>query len=135
MRPCCQRLRVLLLLRLAQVLTSQPTWWAMGEHCRRCGHRVVLRWRLDEATLKPVGKAGSHTQWPKELGRNEHPMKGMRVRSASDVGADPASGVSCDGFIYRARWESLPANRDRPQPGGVPPPAMLRVYKMKVRQS
>jgi hypothetical protein len=90
------------------------------------------RWRLDEATLKPVGKAGVRHGLPKEVGRKEHPMAGMGVRSASDVAADPASLASCDGFVYRARWESLPANRDRPQPGGVPPPAKLRVFKMKV---
>ena len=89
------------------------------------------RWRLDEVTLKPAGRAEPRVQWPKELGRSEHPMPGMRVRSASDAAADPASGASCDGFIYRACWESLQANRDRPQPGGIPPPSRLRVYKMR----
>ena len=89
------------------------------------------RWRLDEATLKPLGKAGPGRQWPKELGRCEHPMKGMQVRGVSDLAADPETGVSCDGFIYRASWESLPANRDRPRPEGAPPPAKLRLFKMK----
>ncbi len=90
------------------------------------------RWRLDEATLKPAGKAKSPFQWPKEVGRLEHAVAGMGVRQASDLAADPASGVSEDGFVYRACWESLPANRDRPQPGGVPAPSKLRVYKMRV---
>jgi hypothetical protein len=89
------------------------------------------RWRLDEATLKPSGTAAPGRRWPKEVGRKEHPLAEMRVRSASDLAADPATGVSCDGFIYRAQWESLPANRDRPQPGGVPPPSTLRVLKMR----
>lgn len=90
------------------------------------------RWLLDEATLKPAGKAKGGVQWPKAVGRKEHPMAEMGLRHAPDAAADPASGVSCDGFVYRACWESLPANRDRPQPGGVPPPSKLRVYKMKV---
>jgi hypothetical protein len=58
-------------------------------------------------------------------------MKGMQVRGVSDLAADPETGVSCDGFIYRASWESLPANRDRPRPEGAPPPAKLRLFKMK----
>ena len=89
------------------------------------------RWRLDEATLRPVGKVGNRVQWPKELGRIENKVAGMGVRHAVDLAADPESGVSADGYVYRACWESLPANRDRPQPGGVPAPSKLRVYKMR----
>jgi hypothetical protein len=90
------------------------------------------RWRLDEATLKPDGKVGASVRLPREVGRREHDDPGMGVLHASDWAADPETGVSRDGFVYRACWESLPANRDRPQPGGVPPPSRLRVYKMKV---
>ena len=91
------------------------------------------RWRLDETTLKPIGKIGARFQWPLEVGRKEHAAAGMGVRSAYDLAADPEKLVSCDGFVYRACWESLPANRDRPQPDGVPPPSNLRVYKLAVR--
>jgi hypothetical protein len=91
------------------------------------------RWRLDEATLKPAGKAGPRVRWPGEVSRLEHKLPGMGVRSAHDLAADPLTGASCDGFFYRAAWESLPANRDRPQPGGVPPPSKLRVYKLKTK--
>ena len=90
------------------------------------------RWSLDEATLKPTGKTASRVQFPKETGRNEHDMPGMAVRRASDWAANPETGLSPDGFVYRACWESLPANRDKPQPGGIPPPSRLRVYKMRV---
>ena len=89
------------------------------------------RWRLDEATLKPSGKLANRVQWPKESGRVENTVAGMGLRHAVDLAADPQSGVSEDGYVYRACWESLPANRDRPQPGGVPAPSKLRVYKMK----
>jgi hypothetical protein len=90
------------------------------------------RWRLDEATLKPVGKAAGGIRWPKEVGRVEHALPGMGLRHASDLAADSATGASCDGYVYRACWESLPANRDRPQPGGVPPPSRLRVYRLRM---
>jgi len=89
------------------------------------------RWRLDEATLKPCGRMADPVPWPKEVGRKEHAAPGMSVRHASDLAADPETGVSCDGFRYIACWESLPANRDRPQPGGVPPSSRLRVYKVR----
>ena len=82
--------------------------------------------------MKPVGTIGNRVKWPKEVGRKEHATPGMGVRHASDGAADAQTGVSCDGFVYRALWESLPANRDRPQPGGVPPPSRLRVYKMSL---
>jgi len=89
------------------------------------------RWLLDEATLKPSGKAAPKLRWPREVGMLEHGLPGMGLRGAHDLAADPKTGVSCDGFYYRAVWESLPANRDRPQPGGVPPPSKLRVFKLR----
>ena len=90
------------------------------------------RWRLDETALKPIGKMPGRFQWLKEIGRNEHMTPGMSLRRVSDSEADPVTALSCDGFVYRGEWESLAANRDRPQPGGVPPPAIFRVYKMKI---
>ncbi len=97
-------------------------------------HKVLGsgRWQLDTETLKPIGKAKARYQLPSVIGRSEHPMPAMAVRHASDWAANPATLLSSDGFYYRACWESLPANRDRPQPGGEPQPSMLRVYKMKV---
>lgn len=107
-----------------------------GAAVQGCSHAKLGggRWRLDEATLKPSGKMPNRIQWPKEVGRMEHKVAGMGLRQAADAAADPESGVSADGYVYRACWESLPANRDRPQPGGVPEPSMLRVYKMAVRK-
>jgi len=90
------------------------------------------RWQLDDTTLKPAGKLKNPVQWPAVLGRKENAAPGMGLRQAADSVADLESGKSMDGYVYRACWESLPANRDRPQPGGVPAPSKLRVYKMKV---
>jgi len=92
------------------------------------------RWRLDDATLKPIGKLGGRVHWPAAVGRKELAFAEMAVRSMDDLDAHSANGVevSADGYVYRAYWESLPANRDRPQPGGIPPPSKLRVFKMKM---
>jgi len=90
------------------------------------------RWRLDEATLKLVGKVPSRYAWPAGVGRKELNVPGMRVHRLNDSAADPVTEVSPDGFIYRACWESLSANRDRPQPGGVPPPSRLRLFKLRI---
>ncbi len=93
------------------------------------------RWTLDPATLKPTGKAKSKLRFPREIDRKENRHPGMGMRGANDLAADPATDRSPDGFYYRAVWESLPANRDRPQPGGIPPASALRVYKMRVAES
>ena len=90
------------------------------------------RWRLNDATLKPDGKMPGRIRWPKTVGHVEHGTPGMVLRHVSDSEADPVTAVSCDGFVYRGEWESLAANRDRPQPGGVPPPARLRVFKLRI---
>ena len=52
---CCQRLHVLLLMRLCQGLARAPTWWVMGEVCARCGHQVRVTWRLDDARVGAGG--------------------------------------------------------------------------------
>lgn len=89
------------------------------------------RWALDPATLKPTGPAEPWLRYPAEVGRNENPHPGMQLRTAADLAADPTTGRSPDGFHYRAVWESLPPNRDRPQPGPIPPASILRVYQMR----
>ena len=57
MRRCCRGLRALLYLRLVQALRDTSltlTHWAMRRRCRACGHRVVLRWHVDEARVGAV---------------------------------------------------------------------------------
>jgi len=86
-------------------------------------------WRLDPQTLKPVGQALSPARLPKELSRPESDWPEMAVRTAEDLGKSEDPGVR---FVLR--WETLPANRDRPRPGPLPPPTMLRVYELRVKQ-
>ena len=83
-------------------------------------------WRLDEATLKPIGRAPRRAVLPRALARPETDFPGIQVLWRSDLGAAGEPGVS-----YRLRWETLGPNRDRPRRGKLPPASMLRVYKLR----
>ena len=85
-------------------------------------------WRLNEATLKPVGKAPRRDALPKEISSLESTRPGMGVRTSADLGGGDQPGVR-----YILRWETLPSNRDRPHPGDPPSPSMLRLYRLKGR--
>ena len=89
------------------------------------------RWFLDEATLKPTGKAPGRDKLPGGVIKVERSEPNMRLNSASDSLRKANDTLSCDGFLYRLVWECLPANRDRPQPGGAPTPSKLRLLKFK----
>jgi len=82
-------------------------------------------WRLDEETLKPVGLIESKRSTPSEMHKLESDFPGMEVRFCGDSGEfrDPNAK-------YMLRWETLPANRDRPRAGDLPGPAMMRLYKL-----
>jgi hypothetical protein len=81
-------------------------------------------WILEEATLQPVATLPKHHLLPAELLRPEVDFPGMEVRVVADAGKAPS------GERYLLRWESLPANRDRPREQ-VPPPSPLRVYRLR----
>lgn len=83
-------------------------------------------WRLDEATLKPVERVAVPSTIPRALARPESDFPGIQVRWREDAGASPDPGAS-----YRLRWETLGQNRDRPRQGDLPPPSMLRLYKIR----
>ena len=82
-------------------------------------------WELDEASLRPVGKAARRESLPREIGRVRSDRPGMRVKTSDDNG-EPASPA----VKYLLRWETLPPNRDRPHPGDPPPPSLLQVYRL-----
>jgi hypothetical protein len=89
------------------------------------------RWLLDETTLKPIGKAPGRDKLPGGVIKVERNEPNMRLNSTSESLLDAGETLSCDGSLYRLVWECLPANRDRPQPGGAPAPSKLRLYKFK----
>ena len=85
------------------------------------------RWKLDPTSLVAVEKLplppgntppGFHTL--------ESDFPGITVRSAADTGKSGEPGVR-----YLLRWETLGPNRDRPRTPPLPPPATLRLYKLK----
>ena len=84
-------------------------------------------WKLDPATLKPAGRAASRSGGlPKNFARVESTWPGMEVRTAADLGSGDDPKVR-----YLLRWETLPSNRDRPRPEPLPPPTMLRLYRVR----
>ena len=89
-------------------------------HAKRRGGR----YQLDPETLKPVGPAPREPGSPPGLGRVESQFPGMQIRRANDLGQKE------EGVRYLMQWETRPPNRDRPYPGDLPPPSMLRVFKL-----
>ena len=83
------------------------------------------QWLLDEATLKPVGEKPVKPSYPSALNRVESQFPGIQIRRAGDLGRSSEPGVR-----YILQWETLGSNRDRPRDGDVPPPSMLRLYKL-----
>ena len=87
------------------------------------------QWLLDETMLKPIGEAPLQSSYPSTLGRVESEFPGMEVRWCSDLGASGEPQVR-----YVLRWETLRANRDRPRPGALPPPSMLKLYNLRNKE-
>jgi hypothetical protein len=83
-------------------------------------------WRLDEATLRPVGTIHRKPSRPPELGKAESEFPGIQVRWCGDSGESTEPGVR-----YMLRWETLGPNRDRPREGPVPAPSILRLYRFR----
>jgi len=81
-------------------------------------------WRLDEATLRPIGSVEVRPSWPAELETVRSQTPGMKVRWSHDAGK-PAERNS----TYILRWETLDCNRDKPR-DVIPPPTMLTLYKL-----
>lgn len=82
---------------------------------------------LDEDTLAPLGVEKAAPRHPAALGRPEDPFPGLGVKWAEDLG-----GAGAAGERYVLRWETLPANRDRPREGPLPAPTRLRVIKIRL---
>jgi hypothetical protein len=87
----------------------------------KCGGGI---WKLDEATLKPVGTVRDPDPLPGELGRLESEFPDMHLRRAQDLGGGPEAGTR-----FLLQWETLGPNRDRPREGALPPPSALWLLK------
>jgi hypothetical protein len=79
-------------------------------------------WRLDEATLKPVGRAAPKPapMTPPAYSKLQSTFPGMRKNRAWSTGNGDDPRVR-----YVLSWETLGANRDRPRQPPLPEPSML----------
>lgn len=81
------------------------------------------RWLLDQETLRPQATLPPLTPLPAVLMMPESDFPTMQVRLWNDEGSSPDESVR-----YVLRWETLPANRDRPRTGQLPEASSLRLY-------
>jgi hypothetical protein len=81
-------------------------------------------WVLDEKTLKPTTTV-EMKDWPDELMVLEDATGEMEIQWKKDAGESEDSTLD-----YVLRWETLPANRDRPREE-APEPTMLRVHGLR----
>jgi len=83
-------------------------------------------WKLDEASLKPIGTyPPPPALLPGELRKPTSGFPGMSVRLQTGRGEGNAFGVK-----YVLRWETLGPNRDRPRKD-IPPPSELKLYEVR----
>ena len=81
---------------------------------------------VDESTLQPLDKQFKVvSKYPGELDQVHSDFPGMQINRSKDI------GDSGDGTVrYILQWETLGANHDRPRQPPLPPPTMLRLYKL-----
>lgn len=98
--------------------------WAVGYRHRDYGSGTVT---FDEATLLPVTSkfTAPRPELPAELNTPEIKFEGIGIRREVDLGESGDPNVR-----YVLKWDTLPPNHDRPRSGPLPPPAMLRLYKL-----
>ncbi|MBA4150009.1 MAG: BNR-4 repeat-containing protein [Verrucomicrobia bacterium] len=77
-------------------------------------------WLLDDKTLKFTEKVQVKSRVPASLGKVTSSFPGIQVRQQTDRGNSR----------YVMRWETLPANRDRPRQGDLPEPSLLKIYEI-----
>ncbi|MBD3181527.1 hypothetical protein GF312_04490 [Candidatus Poribacteria bacterium] len=85
-------------------------------------------WLLSVENFEITGKKKRQkkSELPGELNQLELDFPGIQKRRADDMGKSGEKGVK-----YIITWETLGANRDRPREGEIPPPSMLKLYKLK----
>ena len=105
----------------------------------RDANRRTGAWLLDAATLEPIrdlrpeglsGQTRPSTAQPAPAASKPASPAGaapvwMEMRTAEDLGKSPDAAVR-----YELRWETWPANRDRPRDPPLPPASMLKLVKL-----
>jgi len=81
---------------------------------------------IDEKTLRPIDrKLAVAPDYPAELNIVESDFEGVSIRRASDLGHSENKNIR-----YILQWETLGRNFDRPRKPPLPPPSLLRLYKL-----
>ena len=81
---------------------------------------------IDEDSLRVLRTAPAPLTVPRSLWKIESKFAGMQMRTGDDTTASP---VPRQRFLLR--WETLPANRDKPRDKPWPEPSMLRVVELR----
>ena len=83
-------------------------------------------WILDSKTLKVTGEKPASAPMPRALSKVELEWPEMEAKRGYEDG-----GFGADGVRYILKWETLPSNRDKPREAPLPPPSMLKLFKLK----
>lgn len=83
-------------------------------------------WRLDSKTLETTETLPPRTICPAKVRKMEQKFPGLIRNWLPDSGVSGESGIQ-----WYLRWESLPANRDRPHSPPLPFPTRLSVCKVR----
>ena len=81
---------------------------------------------IDEDSLRVLRTDPAPLTFPRRLWKIESKFPGMQLRTGADTAASP---VPRHRFVLR--WETLPANRDKPRDKPWPEPSMLRVVELR----
>jgi hypothetical protein len=111
-------------IRIGTLVTVQPGVLAISYRHRDYGSGHVC---LDESTLTPVEKSIKLIpEHPHHLRTPTMQFDGVSVRLARDQ-----NQLDNPQTKYVLRWETLPANHDRPREPPLPPPSQLELIKMR----
>lgn len=85
---------------------------------------------VDELSLLPVErKIPTLPDLPRQLNKPLSDFPGLGIQRSDSLG-----GCGDQTVRYMIQWESLGANRDRKPEGTIPPPSMLRLYKLTLAE-
>ena len=111
-------------IRIGELVRVQPGVLAISYRHRDYGSGHIF---LDESTLRPTETTIELIpEYPRELRNPTMQFDGISVRLAHDN--NQLDGAQTK---YVLRWETLPANHDRPREPPLPPSSPLELIKMR----
>jgi hypothetical protein len=102
----------------------EPGVLAIGYRHRDYGSGRIF---LDQSRLEPIEReVVVPREYPRSLSKPTISFEGIRVKLAKDLG-----GGDDENTRYVLRWETLPANRDRPRQPPLPPASTLSLVTLE----